>query len=156
MRKIFTYIALLTAGILLSAHAEAQTIALGESTPRIKKAKWLNGSQPKATDFTYIEFIHSASTSCRNSAERIHKILKEFDNTSFVLISHQDASEIDLWVTNIIDKKSGVIVDDYKIRNSFGVNYAPYAVILDHKCRALWFGNPQLLDKKSLEELLTK
>ena len=136
--------------------ATAQTIALGERTPRIKKAKWLNGNIPQKGDFTYIEFIHSASMPCRTSAERIHKIVNNFDNIAFVLISHQDASEIDHWVTEHIDPMSGVIVDDNHIRNTFGVNYAPYGVIIDHKRRALWFGNPQLLDRKTIEKIIKK
>ena len=136
--------------------ATAQTIALNERTPRVKKAKWLNGNVPKKCDFTYIEFIHSASISCRNSAERIHKIINELGNIACVLISHQSASEIDSWVTEHTNEHSGVIVDDDRIRTSFGVNYAPYAVILDHRRRALWFGNPQLLERKTIEKLIKK
>ena len=93
---------------------------------------------------------------CRTSAERIHKIINELGNTAFVLISHQSATEIDEWVTRLINEHSGVIVDDKHIRSSYGVNYAPYAVILDHKRRALWFGNPQLLDRSTIEKLIIK
>ena len=149
----FYYILATLCLLLSAASAEAQTIALGERTPRVKNAKWLNGNIPQKCDFTYIEFIHSASAPCRSSAERIHKIVNEFGNIAFVLISHQDASIIDPWVTEHIDPKSGVIVDDERIRTSFGVNYAPYAVILDHKRRALWFGNPQLLNRTTIEQL---
>ena len=136
------------------ASAEAQTIALGEHTPRFKKAKWLNGNIPQKCDFTYIEFIHSASAPCQQSAKRIYNIINEFESCAFILISHQSATEIDSWVTAYISPRSGVIIDDDRIRNSFGVNYAPYAVILDHKRRALWFGNPQLLDKQTIEKLI--
>ena len=149
----FYYILATLCLLLSAASAEAQTIALGERTPRVKKAKWLNGNIPQKCDFIYIEFIHSASAPCRSSAERLHNIVNEFDNIAFVLISHQDASIIDPWVTEHIDPKSGVIVDDGRIRTSFGVNYAPYAVILDHKRRALWFGNPQLLNRTTIEKL---
>ena len=155
MRRIL-YIAVAITLLFSATNAEAQTIALGERTPRVKNAKWLNGNIPQKCDFTYIEFIHSASTPCRTSAERIHKIINEFGNIAFVLISHQDASDIDHWVTEYIGPKSGVIVDDNRIRISFGVNYAPYGVILDHKRRALWFGNPQLLDKQTIEKLTHK
>lgn len=155
MRRIL-YIAVAITLLFSATNAEAQTIALGERTPRIKKAKWLNGNIPQKGLLTYIEFIHSASTPCRTSAERIHNIINDFDNIAFVLISHQDASEIDHWVTEHISPMSGVIVDDSHIRNSFGVNYAPYGVIIDHKRRALWFGNPQLLDRKTIEKIIKK
>ncbi len=139
--------------MLSAVEVSAQTIALGERTPRLKKAKWLDGNAPQKCNFTYIEFIHSASVPCRQSAERIYKIVNELESVAFVLISHQSAAEIDHWVTQFIDKRSGVIIDDNRIRASFGVNYAPYAVILDHKHRALWFGNPQLLNRDTIEEL---
>ena len=155
MKRFIVYIAVTVVGLLSVSNAEAQTISLGERTPRIKKAKWLNGNQPQKCDFTYIEFIHSASLPCRKSAERIYGIIKEFNNISFILISHQSATEIDEWVTHHINERSGVVVDDRHIRTSFGVNYAPYAVILDHKNRALWFGNPQRLDRTKIEEIVT-
>lgn len=154
MKKLLTYGLLMVVGLLAVESGSAQTISLGERTPRFKQAKWLNGNVPQKSDFTYIEFIHSASIPCRQSVERIHNIIKKFDNTAFVLISHQNASEIDHWVTEHIDTRSGVIIDDSHIRTSFGVNYAPYAVILDHKRRALWFGNPQLLNRATIEKLI--
>jgi hypothetical protein len=150
-RFIHIIVAIIT--LFVATSTDAQTIALRERTPRVKKANWLNGNVPKKCDFTYIEFILSGSTPCRNSAERVHKIINEFGNIAFVLISHQEASDIDHWVTDHISPTSGVIIDDDRIRTSFGVNYAPYAVILDHKRRALWFGNPQLLNRTTIEKL---
>lgn len=150
----FAYILIALCALFVASTSEAQTIALGERTPRIKQAKWLDGKKPPKSSFTYIEFIHSASKPCRLSAERIFKIVNEFDNISFVLISHQSITEIDSWVIDFIGPKSGIIVEDKTIRSSFGVNYAPYGVVLDHKRRALWFGNPRLLDRKKIEQLI--
>lgn len=155
MRRFFQAIVALV-GLLAVAEVEAQTIALGERTPRFKHAKWLNGNEPKRCDYAYIEFIHSASIPCRKSAERIYQTVGKMDNVAFVLISHQSAAEIDSWVTAYTDHRSGVVVEDEQIRHSFGVNYAPFAVILDHKRRALWFGNPQLLDKQTIEQLISE
>lgn len=156
MKRFLPYILAAAICLFFISTASAQTIPLGERTPRFKKANWLNGSQPAKYDFTFIEFIHSESMPCRTTAERIHKIINELGNTAFVLISHQSATEIDEWVTRLINEHSGVIVDDKHIRSSYGVNYAPYAVILDHKRRALWFGNPQLLDRSTIEKLIIK
>lgn len=133
----------------------AQTIALGERTPRIKRAKWLNGNTPTEKDFTYIEFIISTSQPCRATVERIHTHLADKKSVSIVLISHESATEISEWVTKYITSSSGVIVDDTAIREAFGVKYAPFAVILDRKRRALWFGNPQILKKEQIDELIT-
>ena len=154
--KQVLHIVIALVALCFSISTDAQTIALRERTPRVKKANWLNGNVPKKCDFTYIEFILSGSAPCRTSAERVHKIVNEFGNIAFVLISHQEASDIDHWVTDHISPTSGVIIDDDRIRTSFGVNYAPYAVILDHKRRALWFGNPQLLNRKTIENITQK
>ena len=151
-----THILIVLCALLAVSTSEAQTIALGERTPRVKQAKWLDGKVPPKNEFTYIEFIHSASETCRLSAEHISKIIKEFDNISFVLISHQKLTEIDAWVLNFVGERSGVIIEDSSIRQSFGVNYAPYGVVLDHKRRALWFGNPRLLDRKKIEQIINK
>ena len=151
-----THILIVLCALLAVSTSEAQTIALGERTPRVKQAKWLDGKVPPKNEFTYIEFIHSASDTCRLSTEHISKIIKEFDNISCVLISHQKLTEIDAWVLNFVGERSGVIIEDSSIRQSFGVNYAPYGVVLDHKRRALWFGNPRLLDRKKIEQLINK
>jgi hypothetical protein len=154
MSRFFQILIALCA-LFVASTSQAQTIALGERTQRVKQAKWLDGKVPPKNKFTYIEFIHSASQPCRLSAERIFKIVNEFDNISFVLISHQKLTEIDAWVLNFVGERSGVIIEDSSIRQSFGVNYAPYAVVLDHKRRALWFGNPRLLDRKKIEQIVT-
>lgn len=156
MKGFFVYGLLMIAGLFAVESGSAQTISLGERTPRFKQAKWLNDNIPEECDFLYIGFIHSASISCRQSVERLHEVVKGFDNMAFVLISHQSLANIDSWVAEHIDKRSGVIVEDTTIRTSFGVNYAPYAVILDNKRRALWFGNPQLLNRATIEKLITE
>ena len=150
-----TLIALLVA-FLCFASAEAQTIALQNKTPRFKLAKWLNGNVPQRSDFAYIGFIHSASEPCRVESERIYDMVSKMENMTFVLISSQDAGNISDWVMRYITPRAGVIVDDDYIRKAFGVSYAPFAVIVDHKRRALWFGNPQLLDHKQIEKLTQK
>lgn len=148
-------ISIIVAVVALCNIASAQTIALDEKTPRLRRdAKWLNDHRPEKSEFTYLAFIHSASISCQASTEFIYNILNKYDNVTFILISHQSAENIDQWVSEYQGTHSGVIVDDTHTRTSFGVNYAPYAVLLNHKRRAIWFGNPQLLDARIIEELL--
>ena len=147
-------LALALFAILSVAGAGAQTIALNERAPRIKKAQWFNSAKPPKSDFTFVEFVHSASIPCRRSVERICNIVEELPNTSFIIVTHQSPAEIDGWVTECVKPRVGIIVEDSRIRTSFGVNYAPYAVILDSKHRALWFGNPHLLDRKMIDKIM--
>ena len=147
-------LALALFAILSVAGAGAQTIALNERAPRIKKAQWFNSAKPPKSDFTFVEFVHSASIPCRRSVERICNIVEELPNTYFIIVTHQSPAEIDGWVIYCVKPRVGIIVEDSRIRTSFGVNYAPYAVILDSKHRALWFGNPQLLDRKMIDKIM--
>lgn len=140
--------------LLAYTTTEAQTIALGEKTPQLKDAKWLNGNIPVKNNYTYIGFIHTASTPCEVWAERIYQLTADIKDMSFVLISRESAADIQKWVMKYLSPRSGVVVDGDHLRRAFGVNYAPFAVIIDHKRRALWFGNPRQLDKQSIEKLL--
>ena len=151
-RVLYLFFALST--LLSIAEAGAQTIALGERAPRIKKATWFNSTKPPQSDFTFIQFIHSASVSCRQATERLGEIVEAIPNATFIVVTHQSAGDIDSWVSKCAKPRTGIIVDDIDIRNSFGVNYAPYVVILDYKSRVLWFGNPQLLDRKAIDKIM--
>lgn len=141
--------------LLFIAKAGAQTIALGERVPRIKKVKWLGENIPPKSEFTIVEFVHSASVPCRQSVERISGIVDEHANISLMLVTHQSESHIDDWLKGCVTPRVGVVVEDNLIRTSFGVNYAPYVVILNRKRKALWFGNPQQLDSRTLDKIMT-
>lgn len=142
--------------LLTLVTAEAQTIALGEKTPPLKDAKWLNGNIPAKNSYTYIGFIHSASEPCKVWAERIYSAIADVENISFILISRESTTDIKKWVMSYISPRSGIVVDGDHLRRAFGVSYAPFAVIIDHKRRALWFGNPRHLNKQIIETLISQ
>lgn len=149
-------IAVIIFAFLAFATSTAQTIALGEKTPPLKDAKWLNGNIPAKNSYTYIGFIHSASEPCKVWAERIYSAIADVENISFILISRESTTDIKKWVMNYISPRSGIIVDGDHLRRAFGVSYAPFAVIIDHKRRALWFGNPRHLNKQIIETLISQ
>jgi hypothetical protein len=140
--------------LLFVVEAGAQTIALGERVPRIKKAVWLGDNIPAKSEFTIVEFVHSASTPCRQSVEQIGRIVDEHSNISLVLVTHQDEKFVDDWLKRCVTPRVGVVVGDVRIRTSYGVNYAPYIVVLNRKRKALWFGNPQQLDSRALDKIM--
>ena len=147
--------AVIIIALLSFAVTEAQTIALGERTPRLKDVKWLNGNIPAKSAYTYIGFIHSASRPCQYWVESIHKSLSKIENIAFVFVSREGASDIEQWVMKYLSPNSGVIVEGESFSRSFGINYVPFAVIVDNKRRALWFGNPRMLDKDTVERIFT-
>ena len=151
-RTLYLFFAL--CALLSIAEVEAQTIALGERVPRIKNATWFNSSEPPKSDFTFVQFIHSASVSCRQSTEQLGAIVEKIPNATLILVTHQSASDIDGWVSKCVKPRVGIIVDDTTIHDSFGVNYAPYVVVLDSKRRVLWFGNPRLLNRNVIDKIM--
>ncbi len=155
MSKI-SHIFIVIVALLSVSVAEGQTIALGERIKRTKNIKWLNDNKPHKSTFTYMEFILSNTTPCRDTATHTHRIVQEYSSMSFVLVTQENASEIGEWVKALLGPKSGVIIEDQRIRASFGISYVPYAVILNRKNKVLWFGNPQQLSKRSIDQLLMK
>ena len=148
--------AVIILALLSLTTANGQTIGLGEKTPKLKDAKWLNGNMPARSTYTYISFIHSLSQPCRELAETTYNTISQRDDISFILISRESATDIEQWVTRYISPRSGVIVDGEHLRRTLGISYAPFALIVDSKHRALWFGNPRMLNKELLEHLLSK
>lgn len=149
----FSYILIAICALFSISTTEAQTIALDERTPPIKKAKWLGNHVPAYLDFLYIEFILSESEPCRKSAERIFGIINEMKNIAFALVTPQKAADVAEWARLLMEENSGIIVEDDHICNIFGINYVPYAVLLDKSHRILWFGNPQTLDRQTIAKL---
>jgi hypothetical protein len=152
----FLYILFALLALLSAPRVEAQTIAIGESAPRIMHAKWLNDNSPRRSRYTYVQFILSKSIPCRDTATRIHNSISKSSGIAFVLVTPESAAEVEKWAHNLIGPMAGVVVEDRSIRTSFGVNYVPYAVILGRKHRVLWFGNPQQLDLEKIKKLTKK
>lgn len=156
MRR-FIHISILVAATLLAAtESVAQSIALDERTPRIRRAEWLNNHTPRVAEYTFIDFINSASAPCLNSVRQAQSIISGYNNISTILITREHSDALQPWVATLLSPQLGVIVADERIRKDFGVNYAPFAILLDHKRRAIWFGNPNNLDRTTIEKLITK
>ena len=57
------------------------------------------------------------------------------------------------WLGRLATGRSGVACDcEYSFR-SFGVNYAPFGVIIDSKRKVIWFGNPKQLTEEYILKL---
>lgn len=153
-RFIYTIIALVS--LIATTEVAAQSIALNERTPRIKKASWFNNHTIKSSQYRLITFFHSASAPCLNAVHQLQGVMSEYGNISTILITRENIFEIQPWVEKLLSPRIGVIIGDERIRIKFGVNYAPFAILLDHKRRAIWFGNPNNLNKATIEKLIKK
>ena len=128
----------------------AQNIAIGERAPRVKSFKYAI----EEGQFLYMGFVHSPSRPCEISAPKISELINSFDQISAVLFTREQQGECEQWLIDAFLGGSQVHMGTDEIFKKFGIDYAPYGVILDHKRRALWQGNPQTLDKTKIENIL--
>lgn len=124
----------------------AQRIAYAERTPVInfKKAHWLDGVVPAPTENTLIAFIYSRSNTCLEMCDRIrHRISNAEHPSQVILITREPAEMVDRRIRECIGEHIGLISDESgRIFREFGVKYVPFAVLVDGKRNAMWFGNP--------------
>ena len=134
--------------LALCCDTYAQRIANRERIPKIKALHWLDDIVPAETEFTYIEFVHSRSTPCLESAI---KIKRHIDNTDrpfrVIFITSERPDRIDTRLRECSGGYIGTLLDPSgHLFRDFAVRYIPFGVIIDSKRRAVWFGNPLTTD----------
>jgi hypothetical protein len=130
--------------------ATAQNIAIGERAPKIKS---FDISIPKG-HYIYLGFVHSPSRPCSISAPKISELIDSIEEISAALFTRERQGECEQWLIDMFINGSKVQMGADEIFPKFGVDYAPYGVILDYKRRVLWQGNPQMLDKNKIEQII--
>lgn len=140
--------------LLLCAKADAQNLAIGERTPsmHLKFRHWVNGHIPPECEYTYIGFVHSASIPCIRGIEHVEKIVAGREDIRLLILTKEPEAKMSAWLRRFAAGRSGAACDCAYPFYAFGVNYAPFGVIVDGKRRVVWFGNP----KQLTEEYLTK
>lgn len=153
-----TSVILLAAMLLgtVSATALAQNIGLYERTPKIKTESWLHGHIPPKSEFTYIGFVHTSSIPCINSIRRIAGFADRTGRLGIIIVTKESEKGLEGWAEEYASGRYGVIYDSDEIFDRFGVNYAPFGVIVDSRRRALWFGNPRQLTLEKLNSIMEK
>ena len=130
----------------------AQNVAIGERAPRVKS---VDLSVEKG-EFLYLGFVHSPSRPCEISAPKISELIGSIDEISAILFTREHQGECQQWLIDMFLGGSQVQMGADEIFRKFGIDYAPYGVILDYKRRALWQGNPHNLDKDKIENILKR
>ena len=128
----------------------AQNFAIGERVPKVKSFKYTIDKG----EYLYMVFVHSPSRPGEISAPKISELINSFDQISAVLFTREQQGECEQWLIDAFLNGSQVQMGADEIFQKFGVDYAPYGVILDYKRRALWQGNPQTLDKTKIDNIL--
>ena len=154
--KKFLAILILTLGVAVAATPSsfAQNVATQERVPKLKLSSWLNGHIPVESDYTYLGFIHSASVPCIASTSHIVSAAKQV-GMSVIIITKEPQQSLSNWLYKLTDEPCvGVHHSSSAIFANYGVEYAPFGVIISKKRRALWFGNPNRLTQKQIIEII--
>ena len=132
----------------------AQNIIIGERVPEMRIKQWLMDLQPESTDYTCLVFHHSESPLCRQCLDNIKQLSDRFGNINVVIITKESYSKAGTTLTQHLDDRIGVAFDDNgRTFRAFGVKFIPYCVITNHKRRAVWCGNGNLLNAQILQEI---
>lgn len=151
-------IAILILALCSALSASAQRVALSERIPKIKAAYWLNGKMPEKSKYTYIEFIHSHTISCLRTLSKL-----QTDNAYFgedlrgIIITKESPDQISKTLRECAGEYINVAFDaEGEIFRQFGIRYVPFGIIIDHKRKVLWFGNPDTLNEDFFSKIKQK
>lgn len=136
----------------LCNQASAQSIAIGSRAPRVRsfKQKIENGK------YLYMGFVHSPSHPCEESAPKVSELIENIEQISAVIFTKERQGECKQWLIDMFENGAKLYMGADDVFRKFGVEYAPFGLILDHKRRVVWQGNPQMLDRVKIENIITQ
>ena len=138
--------------------ASAQRVALGERIPKIKAERWLDDKSPEKSKYTYVEFVHSRTVPCLQTFLQIQSDNAYFgDNLRAIIITKESPEQISAELRKCVTEYVNVAFDvEGEIFRDFGVHYVPFGIIIDHRRKALWFGNPITLKEDFLDKITSQ
>lgn len=141
--------------LFTSLSASAQHVALEERVPKIKADQWLNDNAPEKSQYTYIEFINSRTVSCQQTLLQIQNNAHFGENVRAVIITNESPEQISPELRKCANDFIHVAFDvDGDIFRDFNVQYVPFGIVVDHRRKALWFGNPITLKTDFLDKII--
>lgn len=138
--------------LLFATNVTAQDVVIAERAPKIN----LEQCQIPDGKLLYMSFIHSTSASCIGTTLKMMDIAKQIANLNFVILTREKLVDADEWLQHIALQSNNVIFEAYDTFKLFGIEYAPFGLLLNSEHRVLWFGNPQRLDKSNLENIVSQ
>lgn len=155
MKRFIYIVTILCTLLLIASRAQAQHVALEERIPKIKAGQWLNDNAPEKSQYTYIEFINSRTASCQHTLLQIQKDAHFGENVRAVIITNESPEQISPELRKCANDYIHVAFDvDGDIFRDFNVQYVPFGIVVDHRRKALWFGNPITLKTDFLDKII--
>lgn len=136
----------------------AQNVALGEKTPDLKVASWLDGRLPAQGRTTLLVFFHSASRPSVESLAHLQALGRAFgERMNIVVVAKERPESVEAIVRPYAGGNLTVAFDDgSRSFSAYDVQYLPFGVLVSAKGRALWMGNPRQLTEATVESNLRK
>ena len=147
-----TKLAILLLFAALSFTLSAQSVATGERLKRIKGIK----TEVADNGYLYIGFIHSASEPCRLSTAICRTSFAARGDIKSLFFTREKSENCSPWLKQLISNGEQVVVEASEVFSRFGIDYAPFGVIIDHKRKVLWFGNPDTLNEDFFSKIKYK
>lgn len=141
----------LIVALLASLTASAQSIAIADRAPKIK----FKGCSAQKGEYIFLGFIHPSSEPCKNAMIAAADLVDKNSNLSMVIFTREHSTKPG-WMRKISSPKVKIYTNASEVFKQYGVDYAPFGVILDHKRRILWYGNPQRLTQQRIKKIISQ
>ncbi len=147
---------LLTLGLLaLTVPAQAQRLIIGEKTPEIQIAQWVENRAASSGKATLIDFFHSGNQQSVNNLNKLDGLETAYGSRLNIVVISQETMEV--FRPFIVDKGYGFyagIDDNGKTFTAYGVRFVPFAALIDAKGRLVWTGNVAALTDEIIKKAL--
>ncbi len=143
-------------GVILCAMvstASAQKLMTGDRAPQLQVSTWLDGKSASSGP-RLVEFFHSASAPSLARLNVLSDLATKNPDLNVVLVTREEASAVATALGAGEHPYKVAIDQEGKTFAEYGVQYLPFAVLIDAKGRIAWFGNPAQLSQSQIESYL--
>lgn len=149
MKRIIIFLACCA----MTLTASAQKLMTGDRAPQLEVGSWLYGA-PAASGVRLIEFFHSASAPSIARLSAVSAVAEKYPDLSVVLVTREEAAAVEA-ALGTGERPYRVAIDaGGKTFAAYGVQYLPFAVLIDGRGRIAWFGNPANLTDEQISTYL--
>ena len=146
----------LVAAMVFTA-AAAQVLVIGEKVPDFRVKEWADMYKPISAPqkMMLVEFFHPSNEGSVGRLAELDRLARDYPaGLTVVVITKEDSAEVRRMLREASVRYHIGIDDAGRTFAAFGVQYVPYAVLVDPKGRLLWVGNSTTMDDSVIENNL--
>ncbi len=153
--KLKTVLAFVAA--LAVTSAAAQVLVIGEKVPDFRIKEWVSMRKPVPAPqkMMLVEFFHSSNPGSVGRLAVLDRLAAEYPaGLTVAVLVKEDTLEVIRQLRDASYLYYIGIDDGGRTFGAFGVQYVPFAVLIDPKGRLLWMGNSTTMDQEVIENHL--